>query len=124
MDAVEDFILDKKGNQNAILQYLHELFMAYPNITGKIRYKIPFYYQKSWICYLNPVKDDRVELAFTRGNELSNEQGLLQSNGRKQVYGIIFSSVEEIPEAVIHEIFQEAILLDEEVPYNVKKKKH
>ena len=123
MEEVEFYILEKEGKQSAMLQYLHELICSYPNIVAKIRYKIPFYYQKSWLCYLNPVKDDRVELAFTRGNELSNVQGLLQSNGRKQVFGITFSSVKEIPEELIHEIFQEALLLDEEVPYKSKRSK-
>ena len=123
MEEVEFFILEQEGMQRAVLQYLHELISSYPNIIAKIRYKIPFYYQKSWLCYLNPTKDGRVELAFTRGNELSNEQGLLQSNGRKQVFGITFSSIEEIKEELIHEIFQEALLLDEEVPYKSKRSK-
>ena len=123
MDDVQYYILEREGNQAAILQYLHEMLSSYPNITAKIRYKIPFYYQKSWLCYLNPVKGDRVELAFTRGNELSNEQGLLQANGRKQVFGVTFSSIKEIPNDLLHEIFQEAILLDTEIPYASKRTK-
>jgi len=121
MNLVESFILDQPEPQQSIMQYLHELLLSHPEMNCKIRYKIPFYDRKSWICYLNPTKDEGVELAFTRANELSNEQGLLQFRGRKQVAGIIFHTLEEIPEETLLEVIQEALLLDEEVKYNVKK---
>lgn len=79
----------------------------------KMRYKIPFYDHKSWVCYLNPVKNGGVELAFVRGNQLSNDQGLLQANNRKQIRGITMFKVAEIPEREILEIVQEALILDE-----------
>lgn len=122
---IEDFILDHPNSQQqTLLQVLHDLLLSYPEVTGKIRYKIPFYYRKSWICYLNPVKNDGVELAFTRGNELSNEQGLLDSKGRKQVYGVTFYKPEDIPLKVLQEVIGEAFLLDEEVPYASKRQKN
>ncbi len=124
METVQRFILHQEAKQRTILQFLHDLLLAHPEIICKIRYKIPFYYRKSWICYLNPVrKKDAIELAFVRGNELSNEQGLLESKGRKQVFGITFSSVEEIPQRALLELIQEAILLDETVPYASKRRK-
>lgn len=121
MQNILDYIYDQEGSQQEIMLYLHELISTYPELTGKIRYKIPFYFRKSWICYLNPTKDGGVELAFPRGNELSNEQGLLQANGRKQVRGMVFDRVKGIPEEAIHEILAEAMLLDEEVPYASKR---
>lgn len=121
MDVVTDFIYDQEEPRQEILLYLHELISSYPELIGKIRYKIPFYYRKSWICYLNPTKDGGVELAFPRGNELSNEQGLLMANGRKQVRGMTFYKIKDIPEDAIHEILAEALLLDEEVAYKSKR---
>lgn len=123
-DEVLLFIEESAGVQKEIMLRLHQFITEFPEVTSKIRYKIPFYYRKSWICYLNPIKVDKVELAFPRGNELSNEQGLLQANGRKQVRGAIFETVDEIPWQSIHEIFQEAFLLDEEVKYASKRKKN
>lgn len=123
MDACLDYIYEKEGAQHEILMHLHELIVAYPEVSGKIRYKIPFYYRKSWVCYLNPVGKDKVELVFLRGNELSNEQGLLAARGRKQVLGVIFEQIAGIPDAVLHEILQEAFLLDEEIPYASKRRK-
>jgi hypothetical protein len=122
-NEVELFIEDLIDNQKVIMQQLHPTITSFPEVISKIRYKIPFYYRKSWICYLNPVKGDKVELAFTRGNELSNEQGLLQANGRKQVRGVIIENANDIPWESLNEIFQEAFLLDEEIKYASKRKK-
>jgi hypothetical protein len=121
MSPVETYILDQPEPQQSIMQYLHELIMGHTGMRASIRYKIPFYDRKSWICYLNPTKDDGVELAFTRANELSNEQGLLNFRERKQVAGVVYYQLEEIEEAVLLEVLQEALLLDETVKYNVKK---
>ncbi len=122
MDPVLSFIYNQEGEQKLILEHLHNLITSFPEVTYKIRYRIPFYYRKSWICYLNPVKNDGVELAFVRANELSNENGLLDFKDRKQVAGIIFHNIKEIREEAILEILEEAFLLDENVKYASKRK--
>ena len=124
MSDVEDFIFQFEGNQREILSYLHKLFVKELELTDKIRFKIPFYYRKSWICYLNPIKDNKVELAFIRANELSNVQGLLHRKDRKQIAGIEFEKLSDIPFQTINEIIQEAILLDDLTPYKSKRKSH
>ena len=123
MNDIEAYLSDLDSPQQEMMDYLHQLITSYPEVTAKIRYKIPFYYRRSWICYLNPTKDKGVELAFTRGNELSNEQGLLDARGRKQVSGVVFYQLKDIPEAVLYEVLQEAFLLDEEAPYSVRRKR-
>ena len=117
MNEVSFFIDRHEGKQREILQYFHQLLTVELELIDKIRYKIPFYYHKSWICYMNPNKNGTVELAFPRGGELSNEQGLLQDKGRKQVKSIEFADPSEIPESLIRAIIHEAIILDETVPY-------
>lgn len=128
MEAIYDFINQYEGEQQAILKYFHHYLYKQTGLILKIRYKIPFYFNRSWICYLNPIRKtattlDGIELAFTRGNELSNTQDLLQSNGRKQIKGITFNKIKEIPTKAIEEIIQEAILLDEQIPYKSKNSK-
>ena len=123
MSPAELFISEKEGEQQAILDLLHNLLIGFPEMEDKIRYKIPFYYRRSWICYLNPLKDGGVELAFTRANELSNESGILDFKNRKQIAGITINRVEDIPMEEISAVIMEALLLDETVPYNVRKKK-
>lgn len=122
MTEVEGFIYQYEDNQREVLLYFHHLFTHELGLAEKIRFKIPFYYGKSWICYLNPTKDQKVELAFVRGNELSNQQGLLENNGRKQVYGIMIENLNEIPKD-LNEVIQEAILLDKSVAYGSKNKR-
>ena len=113
MPNVHDFFDRYEGVQRDVLLYLHELISAQPGIGPRMAYNIPFYYRKGWICYLSPTKDGQVELGFTRGCALSDEQGLLDARGRKQVSSVIFSSLEEIPEEMLLEVLQEAILLDQ-----------
>ena len=122
MTEAEDFIYQFEGNQRDVMLYFHRLLTIELDLTDKIRFKIPFYYRRSWICYLNPIKNSAVEIAFIRGNELSNYQGILESRGRKQVYGVQFEKVNEIPVQEMNEIIQEAILLDESAPYKSKRK--
>ena len=122
MTDAEDFILEFSGEQKAIMLYFHKWLTKELNLTDKMRFKIPFYYRKSWICYLNPTKQGTIELAFTRGNELSNSQGLLDSKGRKQVFSIELKKLSESPIETINEIIQEAILLDETIKYESKRK--
>lgn len=103
------------------MNFLDEFILDFPGVTSKLRYGIPFYYKKSWICYLNPIKNNGIELAFTRANELSNEQGLLDFKKRKQVAGIEIYDLKDFPVTTIQEIVNEALLLDETVPYASKR---
>ncbi len=119
MSPVEAFIIDLEGNQKEIMMYMHS-FLEGLGLQSKIRYRIPFYFGKSWVCYLNPKKNDEVELAMLRGNEMSNAQGILHFNGRSQVAGVKLSNVRDIPYELIGEMLQEAILLDETVKYKKK----
>ena len=111
MDAFLERVSD---SQEEMVMFLHEQFLQFPGVSSKIRFKIPFYYYNSWVCYLNPVKPNKIELVFIHGNELSNEQGLLDPRGRKMVAGIMLENLRTIPLDSIMEIFSEAIMLDEE----------
>jgi len=115
---IEEYIDGFEGDDHEIMKFLHDLMMDQPGILSKITYKIPFYYRNSWICYINHVKKGGIEFVFTRGKELSNEQGILAGRGRKEVKGIHFNTVDDIPAGLLHEVIQEAILLDETVPYS------
>lgn len=106
--------------QRDLMEQLHHFVCQQGNLQPKIRFKIPFYFGYSWICYLNPIKTAGVELAFVRGNELSNTQGILEFQNRKQVMGIQLFPGQDIPWEHIREIMQEALILDEVKPYRSK----
>ena len=121
MSPVEDFIYQYEGRQREVLLHLHHWFVEELGLDDKIRFKIPFYYGKSWVCYMNPAKEGHIELAFVRGNELSNSHGILKSNGRKQVRSIDITDVSSIPQPALDETIQEALWLDENKPYASKR---
>ena len=121
MDQVSSYIEQLPANQGSIMLFLDQLLMDFPGVSSRLRYRIPFYDRKSWICYLNPIKNNGVELAFVRGNELSNQQGLLSFKDRKQVAGVEIFDSKSISYEEIMEVLNEAILLDDSVPYASKR---
>lgn len=123
MTDVEDFIYNYENKQKEVMLYLHKFLTLEFCLTAKLRFNIPFYYGKSWICYLNPLKDSKIEFAFVRGNQLSNEQGILFNNGRKQVFSLELEEISSTPISLLKEVIQEAILLDETIPYESKNKR-
>ncbi len=112
MHEIEEFILKFDGNQNDVLRYLHSLITSYDGVKCSIKFRIPFYFGRSWLCYLNPVKNNGTELVFTRGVELSQMFPILEKKSRKIVAGITFYHLNEIPELEIAEILTEALRLD------------
>lgn len=116
MDDVLDYIFKYEGEQRELLQFLYDLLMNQPGMHCKISYKVPFFSIRQGICYLITKKNGSVEIGFPRGHELSNSQGILESADRKYIKGITLSAMDEIPLESLHEVIQEAILLDE-IPY-------
>jgi hypothetical protein len=86
----------------------------------QIKNKIPHFSFFGPLCYLNPT-DDGVELGFTKGYELTNDDSILESKGRKLVRSATFyslTSLEEQEETIRH-ILNEAAILNE---YRFKRK--
>ncbi len=122
MTEVENHIYQLEEQKRDIMLFFHKMFTTDFLLTDKITFQNPCYYKHSWICYLKPLKNEAVELAFMRGNELSNDQGLLKSKGRKQLRSIEIVDLKSIPLNTIKEILNEAICLDETTPYESKRK--
>jgi hypothetical protein len=112
LNTIVDFISELDGQQKVLVSYLHQRLTDYHGLTQDIRHEIPMYYRKTWVCYLNPIKNDGIELAFSKGHQLSNDQGILVSKKRKFVSGIDLYDIAEIPEKSVDEIVQEALILD------------
>jgi uncharacterized protein YdeI (YjbR/CyaY-like superfamily) len=89
----------------------------------KISNKIPYFSFYGPLCYIKPNKEG-VELGFTKGYELSDDQKILEANGRKQVRSAVFYSVAELEEneEPIRRLLNEAAILNEYL-YKRKKKK-
>jgi hypothetical protein len=123
MQDVSSYISNAPEPERALLNALNSYLTELPGVFVKMNYGLPFYYRNSWICYIALIKNGGVELAFTRANELSNEQGILDFKNRKQVAGIVFRELSDLNQKELYVIIQEALLLDETVNYSVRKKK-
>ena len=117
MNEADLYIEAYDGPEGRIMRTLSEWILSYPQISAKLRYSIPFFYRKSWICYLNPKRGKGVELVFLRAIEFGNSTGILDFRGRKMVAGIWIGDPEQIPFEELDLVLQEALDLDERVPY-------
>jgi hypothetical protein len=122
MNPVDDYILQvEHPNQQKIMRQLHQVFCTYPSLQPLIRFKIPFYYQRTWVCYLNAVKPNKVECVFVRGRELLHQHPLLEARGRVMVKGIMIEKLDDDLLTLVLEILHEAMELDAQKPYGFKK---
>jgi hypothetical protein len=85
-----------------------------PHTQEKLSYKIPYFSFYGTMCYLNP-HEEGIDLGFTKGYELTDDQKILESKGRKQVKSVTFHSVAELEEheETIRHILNEAAILNE-----------
>ena len=109
--SVEDYICDRPSEEQRIWQYLHEIILSFPAFQARIRYKIPFYYQRSWICYLNPVKEG-IEINFLHGYQMEDPYELLKAKGRKMVKGWTIKTIEDIKEECLLYYLEASLAFD------------
>lgn len=87
---------------------------------------VPYYKHHRQICFIWPSsfywgpqkreisgKPSMVTLGFCYGNLMSNEDGALKADGRKQVYCMYFKSLSEINDEQVRALLFEAELIDE-----------
>ena len=102
MQAVEEYILQKSGEQKDLLLYFHLLFTEKCGLDTKLSYGIPFYYcKKKWVVYLNPDKRSRVEVGFPNGYKMKDTAGVLDSKGRKIVKSLELNRLDEVQEELM-----------------------
>jgi len=124
MSKLADYLEQLDGMQGEITHFLHDWLCVEFGLQAKYRFKIPFYYQNTWVCYLNPIKKDGVEFNFVRARELAGHEDILDFKDRVMVAGISLYDVKDIPLRRLSEIVEEAILLDETKPYTFSKRKN
>jgi hypothetical protein len=117
-----DYLFDSlPKNEKIIALRLRALLLNVgPHVTEKKAFGAPFYYAIHRFAFIWPASipwgniKKGVALGFTKGHLMMNEEGLLQAEGRKNVYRIIFNRPEELDELQINQWIQEALLLDEQ----------
>jgi Domain of unknown function (DU1801) len=133
--TVEEAIQSLPKAELAIVRRLRALITeCLPKAEEKGYYGlgVPFYTRHRMICFIWPSsfmwgkkpKDNTgklVTLGFCQGNLMSNEDGALKAEGRKQVYCLYINSLADIREEQIRSLLFEAELIDETFS---RRKKH
>lgn len=124
--SVDEMLDDLPRNEREIVSRLRSLILeCLPFATEKNNYGAPFYTHNRMICYLWPPSlkwgsnrylnaDKGVSMGFCYGKLMANDQGLLLSEGRKQVYVMYFKSIKEIDEKQIRALLFEAGMIDQQ----------
>lgn len=118
IDNITDPILKSWG-----LTLHYRILAVLPQVESCLKFKTPFYIYRRWVCYWGVTKANRLELGFTQGYELSNEQGLLRGEGElKQVRKIFVENAQLIQSEALEEILLEAVVLND-IWWEQKKRK-
>jgi hypothetical protein len=137
MKEVESFLAELAGDEKIIVSNVRNLILeSDPRIGERLSYGVPYFFHHRAICFLWPISKqpknypapapgrEKVTFGFCYGNLLSNDQGLLQLENRKQVSIIKLYSPRDIDEQKFREIIQEAIMIDDQFTKRKKMKHH
>lgn len=118
----DSFSEDLLPGEKSICIRLRDLLLGhFPELQEKFAYGVPYYWGFARICFLYPASfpysgmAEGVAFGFARGHLLSNEQGLLDLGGRKEVAYVRLLSEKDIREEPLLEILHEAVLIDAEM---------
>jgi hypothetical protein len=109
MTHYDDFISKLNGNQRQIVESLHSVILSFPGTSCKIRWGIPFFDYKKWVCYINPRKDGKVDLTFLQARKFDDPTGLLEARGRKMVKSLVVADDSDDTLATVIILMEEAL---------------
>ncbi len=137
VESVDEMLASLPREERVLVNRLRALIMeCLPKAEEKAYYGegIPFYRHNKLICFIWPAsvfwapkrtgetqKKKGTTLGFNQGFLMSNEDGALLAEGRKQVYVMYFHSQKDINEDQIRALLFEAGMIDE--TFAKKKKK-
>jgi len=128
MQSIDDFFHDLPREEKSIALRLREIILrAAPDFKEEFSYSVPYYFRHRRVTCIWPASSAGgprmgVFIGFCRGNQMSNEQGIIEMGNRKRFGLIRYYDVKEINEEVLMELLQEAIMVDEEV-WQIKDRK-
>jgi hypothetical protein len=127
---IDEMIATLPRDEQVLVKKLRALVTeCIPQATEKA-YKdmvMPFYTRNRLICFIWPPsslwepnadiekqKAKGVSLGFNQGKLMANEEGVLLSEGRKQVYMMYFKKLDDIDENQVRALLFEAAMIDEQ----------
>ncbi|MEQ9297211.1 MAG: DUF1801 domain-containing protein [Cyclobacteriaceae bacterium] len=119
--SFEDFFDYLPENEAVIVEQLRDLIIAsIPEVKEKLSFNVPFFSKHRTICFVWPGSvpwggiREGVQLGFTQGHLLSDEDGYLNAGNRKYVRIRTFNDLSDIDHSLVRSLLFEATLIDEE----------
>lgn len=108
MNPAENYIIKQPEPFRSILLQLQILIeSAYPEVTLKYKWKIPYYYlHEKPFCFLNVTKG-YVDVGFWAPEIADDLLPYLESKGRKKMKSLRYFSIEEIQQDVVLRVLKE-----------------
>jgi hypothetical protein len=120
--AVDEFVSLLPESIRNLAEKLRKIILtSSEKIVEQVNHKIPFYYYKGQLCYINPF-DDRVVLGFSRGADLPDEHLMLKGS-QKTVRRVVFYPVTDFDEDKVRNLIYEALIVNELKPDRPGKSK-
>lgn len=111
MRLTDEYIFRQPELQQSILLHLISVFVReIPELELMFKWGIPyFYYGKKPFCYLaSNHKKGFVDAGFAKGFQLKRNQEFLVSEHRNTVKSLRYFSLENIDNAILNDVIQEA----------------
>lgn len=105
---VSNYILNRPDSDRNLWVFLDDWLKNQHGLTSKIRYGVPFYDYRVWLCYLNPRKQGGVQLEFLQGIALDYHHPKFIQRNRKMVKGFVIPSLKDIPMETLEEVMAKA----------------
>lgn len=137
-ESVDELIMNLPRAERVLVERLRALITeCIPTATEKAYYGmgIPFYTRNRLICFIWPASvfwgpnrtaetqnAKGTSLGFNQGYLMSNEDGVLLSEGRKQVYVMYFHKLSDVNENQVRALLYEAAMIDDTFKKNKKRK--
>jgi hypothetical protein len=128
--SFEELLMDLPRAEQVIVKRLRTLIVeCIPKASEQFYYDIgiPFYRHNRLICFIWPASaawrsectpekksQKGTVLGFNQGYLMSNEDGVLLAEGRKQVYVMYFKSMKDLDENQVRALLFEAAIIDEQ----------
>lgn len=110
MNPAENYILEKPEPFRSMLLHLQWVIEhTVPEAVLLYKWRLPFYYLngKQGFCYLNHTKN-YVDVGFWHGAHLTKHLDKLVSEHRKHMKSLRYFSLDDIDDAILIEVLQEA----------------
>lgn len=136
--SVDEMIMNLPPVEQAMVKRLRMLIhecLPFATERGYYDMDVPFYRRHRLICFIWPAsvswesktsddtrREKGVTLGFNQGNLMSNENGILKAEGRKQVYVMRFRSLKDINDDQVRALLFEAGMIDD--MFGKKKKQN